>query len=167
MHSFRLCSRLRRVTGEETLDVEKVVNQFFVDFFPVVYHHVLFSTTATDESVAATKDFHGDYKRCLKHTFDEVRPFGEVPRSVARSLQKAIGAASVFLRVLEQGAGVLESVEQMGDNHFGAKCSGHLVKMNYCQECDGDRKVKGCHGYCLNVMRYVDVKGVNADRRMK
>lgn len=103
-------------------------------------------------STAAT-DFQADYKKCIKHTFDDVQPFGDVPRTLARALQQSVGAADVFLRSLEQGASVLESVEQLDEGLFGAKCTSHLVKMNYCQECNGSRKVKTCHGYCLNVMR--------------
>lgn len=138
------------------MEVEKVVQQFFVDFFPIVYHHVLLSgdTAATGAEASGTgKDFRADYKKCIKHTYEDVLPFGHVPQNLARALQQSIGAAGVFLRALEHGASVLESVEQLEESHFGAKCSSHLVKMNYCQECDGSRKVKTCHGYCLNVMR--------------
>lgn len=146
-------SRLRRVTGEETLDIEKSVHSFFVDFFPVVYHHVLLSGESGETTVGGLRDFRADYKKCIKHTYENVLPFGHVPQNLARSLQQSVGAAGVFLRALEHGASVLESVEQLDESHFGLKCSSHLVKMNYCQECDGIRKVKSCHGYCLNVMR--------------
>lgn len=149
-----ITSRLRRTAGEDSSDISVVVNNFFVDFFPVVYHHVLLSEDG-DYGSEATKDFHSDYKKCIKHTYEDVLPFGDVPRNLARTLQQSVGAAAVFLRSLEQGASVLESVEGLAESHFGAKCSSHLVKMNYCQECDGSsgRKVKSCHGYCLNVMR--------------
>lgn len=102
---------------------------------------------------AESKDFRADYKKCIKRTYENILPFGEVPRDLGRSLHQSIGAADVFLGALEQGANVLESVEQLDESHLGGKCSSHLVKMKYCQECDGSRKVKTCHGYCLNVMR--------------
>lgn len=148
-------SRLRRVAGEQNLDIETVVRNFFVDLYPVVCHQVLLSEDEGNYQAAAlsTKDFHNDYKKCIKHTYESVMPFGEVPRNLARSLQQSFGAAEVFLRSLEQGASVLENVEQLDKSHLGTKCSSHLVKMNYCQECDSNRKVKSCHGYCLNVMR--------------
>lgn len=130
------------------------MHDFFVEFFPVVYHHVLLTEEGDYGSgVASTKDFQPDYKKCIKHTYEDVLPFGDVPRNLARSMQQSVGAAAVFLRSLEHGAGVLESVEQLDESHFGGKCSSHLVKMHYCQECDGTRKVKSCQGYCLNVMR--------------
>lgn len=138
------------------------MHNFFLDIYPIVYHHVLLFEKDTSSHAEATKDFHSDYKKCIKHTYETIQPFGDVPRNLAVALKQSVGAAAVFLRALEQGASVLESVEQLDESHFGAKCAAHLVKMNYCQECDNEgssssssssRRVKSCHGYCTNVMR--------------
>lgn len=152
--SFVHSSRLSRVSDEDSSDIDKVVHGFFMQFFPVAYHHVLASEEGEyGAGVTSGKDFSTDYKNCITHSYETLLPFGDIPRDVAKALQKSIGAAGVFLRSLRHGAKVLESVEHLDESHFGGKCSSHLVKINYCQACDGSRMVKSCHGYCLNVMR--------------
>lgn len=59
----------------------------------------------------------------------------------------------MFIVALERGAEVLASVDRLDEISFEPKCSSHLLKMNYCQECNGSAKVKSCRGYCFNVMR--------------
>lgn len=59
----------------------------------------------------------------------------------------------MFVVALERGSEVLASVEQLDDIAFDPKCLSHLLKMNYCQDCNGSPKIKSCRGYCLNVMR--------------
>ncbi|XP_059620162.1 division abnormally delayed protein [Phlebotomus argentipes] len=134
----------------DNLDIEKVVTNFFVSLFPVAYHHVLHAESDTHSS-----DFHVDYKNCLMHTFDDIQPFGDIPKTVARSLQQSVGAATVFVRALDRGADVLASTEELDSEYLTHKCKMHLLKMSYCPVCRGYAKghVKSCSSYCINVMR--------------
>uniref|UniRef100_A0A6B2EAU6 Putative heparin sulfate cell surface proteoglycan n=1 Tax=Phlebotomus kandelakii TaxID=1109342 RepID=A0A6B2EAU6_9DIPT len=134
----------------DNLDIERVVTNFFVSLFPVAYHHVV-----NAESDTHSTDFHVDYKNCLMHTFEDIQPFGDIPRTVARSLQHSVGAATVFVRALDRGADVLASTEELDGEYLTHKCKMHLLKMSYCPECRGVIKgrVKSCYSYCINVMR--------------
>lgn len=133
--------------------INVAMNNFFRNLFPVSYHHVLYGDMGDKQSPSESKDFHEDYKRCLSHSYDQLYPFGDVPRIVARSLERSLTASNMFVFALERGSEVLSSVDQLDDIHFEPKCSSHLLKMNFCQECNGTKKVKSCRGYCLNVMR--------------
>lgn len=124
---------------------------FFRNLFPVAYHHTLYADDKS--SPAASMDFNEDYKRCLVHSYDNLFPFGDIPRILARSVDRSLTASNMFVVALERGAEVLASVDQLDEINFEPKCSSHLLKMNYCQECNGAQKVKSCRGYCLNVMR--------------
>lgn len=117
----------------------------------MAYHHTLYADDKA--SPAASMDFNEDYKRCLVHSYDNLFPFGDIPRILARSVDRSLTASNMFVVALERGAEVLASVDQLDEINFEPKCSSHLLKMNYCQECNGAQKVKSCRGYCLNVMR--------------
>lgn len=126
---------------------------FFRNLFPMAYHHHLYSDSGEKSSPAASMDFHEDYKRCLINSYDKLYPFGDIPRFLARTVDRSLTASNMFVEALERGAEVLSTVETLDEVSFEAKCSSHLLKMNYCQECNGAPKVKSCRGYCLNVMR--------------
>lgn len=134
----------------DNLNLEQVAKKFFVNLFPVAYHHVIHS----ESEHQANGDFYVDYKNCLMRTFDDIQPFGDVPRDLAKSLQQSVGAATVFVRALDRAVQVLTSTETMDADFFRPKCTEHLLKMNYCQDCQGgNNRVKICNGYCLNVLR--------------
>lgn len=128
---------------------------FFKNLFPIAYHHVLYPDNEEKSSPAASMDFQEDYKRCLVHSFDNLMaPFGDTPRKLVRSIERSLTTSNMFVMALERGAEVLSSVDQLDEINFEAKCSSHLLKMNFCQDCNGvQQKVKSCRGYCLNVMR--------------
>lgn len=135
---------------DHTEDLEKVVNRFFINLFPVAYHHAVH--TGSD---SLNGDFHYDYKSCLEHTYHELQPFGEIPKQIIKSLVQSLGPATVFLRSLDKAALVLASTEDLDTEYLSTKCKTHLLKMSYCPECRGisREKIKTCSAYCLNVMR--------------
>lgn len=131
-----------------TDDMGLIADKFFRNLFPVAYHHAV---------VLAEKDvdFHVDYKNCLIHTYDELRPFGEIPQQLSGSLVASVGAASVLLRVLREGAQVLNKLDELGTENLQGSCKAALLKMSYCASCKkyNHNHAKPCAGMCKNVMR--------------
>jgi dally-like protein len=133
--------------------LEQVIEKFFINLFPVAYHHVVHSAQNNDD--VSLKDFHADYKNCLTHTFNQLQPFGEIPSRISRSLVQSVGAANVLLRALQQGSYVLGSTDSLPLDILSTKCKHALVKLNYCASCKGHNfhHSKPCFGFCTNVMR--------------
>ncbi|XP_062710505.1 division abnormally delayed protein [Aedes albopictus] len=129
-------------------DLELVTDKFFRDLFPVAYHHAV---VHADKDV----DFHSDYKNCLTHTYDDLKPFGNIPQELSKSLVASVSAASVLLRVLSEGAEVLHKLDDLGTENLQSSCKAALLKMNYCASCKGrnHHHAKPCAGLCKNVMR--------------
>lgn len=139
------------ITTHDDSDFEGHVNNFFTQLFPVAYHRALHSGS---DAVAAG-DFHHDYKNCLQHTYEDLQPFGSIPKTLGRNLQQSLGAANVFMTSLERAADILASTEQIDSDYLEPKCRQHLMKMTYCAQCNGlsKHRTKSCFGYCTNVMR--------------
>lgn len=131
-----------------TDDLGLVTDKFFRNLFPVAYHHAV---VHADKDV----DFHSDYKNCLIHTYDELKPFGDIPQQLSSSLVASVSVASVFLRVLREGAEVLNQLDKLGTENLQGSCKAALLKMNYCASCKrhNHNHAKPCAGLCKNVMR--------------
>jgi dally len=150
---FPFSSHISSKTYED--DLESVVNRFFVNLFPVAYHHAVHTELGTSTADSTNRDFHSDYKSCLTHTYKELQPFGDVPKMVTRSLVQSVDAATTFVRALDQGAEVLAGIEGLDSDTLTHMCKARLVKMSYCSSCKGlnSHHAKPCYGFCVNVMR--------------
>lgn len=114
------------------------------------------SDSNEEESQGAARDFHSDYKHCLINSYETLRPFGDIPYSISRSLVQSVTSASTLLRTLERGAEVLNEIENLPiESSLSATCQHAFLKMNYCAACKGHNyhHLKPCFGYCSNVMR--------------
>lgn len=131
-----------------TDDLDLVTDKFFRHLFPVAYHHAV---VHADKDV----DFHSDYKNCLIHTYDDLKPFGDIPQQLSNSLMGSVSAASVLLRVLREGGEVLNKLDELGTENLQGSCKAALLKMNYCASCKrhNHNHAKPCAGLCKNVMR--------------
>lgn len=152
MFLFVFSSINSHISGHDDSDFDAVVRQFFMELFPVAYHHAVHSSSNSDTT---NGDFHIDYKNCLMHTYDDLQPFGGIPKLLTKSIKQSIGAATIFVQALDRGADILASTEELDSDYLTSKCRHHLMKMNYCPQCKGISKhrVKSCYGYCTNVMR--------------
>lgn len=117
-------------------------------FLPTAYHHALNSSSTTN-------DLTMDYKECLKNKYKELKPFGDVPDTLAKSVVYSVGAATIFTYALERSADVMASTEILDLNYTTTKCRVQLLRMYECPQCNGltKVKVKPCAAYCLNVLR--------------
>ena len=137
-------------------ELESIIEKFFINLFPLAYHHAVHSSQTDGEDVAM-RDFHIDYKNCLTHTYEDLQPFGDIPSRISRSLVQSVSAANVLLRALERGTDVLLSTEDLPIDTLSVQCQQALVRMNYCAACKGHNyhHARPCYGYCSNVMRLV------------
>ncbi|XP_049800176.1 glypican-5-like [Schistocerca nitens] len=133
-------------------DLEEAVTDMFAGLFPLVYRH----------AVSKARDFAADYKACLREVTPELQPFGDAPRQLARSVQRALEAARVLRQALLLGAEVLNATDSLLTGENGppggaaaqAQCHAALLRMSYCSRCHGlQRRVRPCAGLCLNVLR--------------
>ncbi|XP_044268445.1 division abnormally delayed protein [Tribolium madens] len=131
-----------------SIDLQESVSQFFRDFFPFVYRHIL--------HLNGSKDFTPDYKACLRKTTETIAPFADIPERLGRSLAETLKATRMLLQAFEIGIEVLNSTDRLLVDETGksnAECHEALLKMQYCPKCLGMAKAKPCSGYCLNVLR--------------
>lgn len=133
--------------------LEQMIEKFFVNLFPVAYHHAVHSSQNDGET--PFKDFHIDYKNCLTHTFSQLQPFGDIPSRISRSVVQSVSAANVLLRALKNGSQVLDGLQHIPSDTLTKDCRKSLMKLNYCASCKGHNHhhSKPCYGYCTNVMR--------------
>lgn len=135
---------------ESSIDIKTSVSQFFIDFFPLVYHHILLQNKAV-------LDFAPDYKACLRKTTETILPFGEIPKEIATSISKSLEATRLLLQAFRIGIEVLNTTDRLmvdENSKNNGECHNALLKMTYCPKCQGLTKyTKPCSGYCLNVLR--------------
>ncbi|XP_068148714.1 division abnormally delayed protein [Drosophila tropicalis] len=137
--------------------LEDALHKFFVQLFPVAYH----------QAVHLSKDnygeMHEDYINCLKRNFDELQPFGDIPKEIQSNLLQSVHMANVFMSALLQSAEVLSEADALYGQQLTDTCKMHLLKMHYCPNCNGIQqqqaagqshgRPKVCYSYCMNVMR--------------
>ncbi|RZC31749.1 Glypican domain containing protein [Asbolus verrucosus] len=150
IRNYILVNTTQADLSSASIDIKASVSQFFTDFFPLVYHHILFNNNDN-------KDFAPDYKLCLKKTTETILPFGDIPKQIAQSLSKSLEATRLLLQAFRIGTEVLNTTDRLLVDEGGknnAECHGALLKMTYCPKCLGLTKhTKPCSGYCLNVLR--------------
>lgn len=140
--------------AEDSLDDH--IQTFFYNLFPIAYHQEVH----LNNNNQSTGDLSDDYITCLKNSFGDLHPFGDVPKELSKNLVQSMDAAKIFVNALNKGAEILSDIYKKDmlhttDHYLSPKCQTHLLKMSYCKECNGISKprAKTCYGYCLNVMR--------------
>ena len=146
---YFLCSNLKSSETVSATTLENAIHKFFVNLFPVAYHHVVH---LNKENYG---ELHEDYINCLKHTYDDLQPFGAIPKEITRNLMQSLQTAHIFINALYQSAEVLSETDELYATHLSESCQKHLLKMSYCPSCNGLQKahVKPCYSYCMNVLR--------------
>ncbi|KAH8415458.1 hypothetical protein KR222_000197, partial [Zaprionus bogoriensis] len=135
---------------ENQSSLEDALHKFFEQLFPVAYHQAVH---LTKESYG---ELHEDYINCLKHNYDDLQPFGQVPREIQATLVQSVHMSNVFMNALLQSAEVLSETDKLYGQQMTETCKLHLLKMHYCPKCNGHtehNRLKICYGYCMNVMR--------------
>ncbi|KAM7357577.1 division abnormally delayed protein [Cochliomyia hominivorax] len=140
---------LKYTESVSAASLENAIHKFFVNLFPVAYHQVVHLNKQS------YGELHEDYINCLKHTYDDLQPFGAIPKEITRNLVQSIQTAHIFINALYQSAEVLSETDELYATHLSESCQKHLLKMSYCPSCNGLQKshVKPCYSYCMNVLR--------------
>ncbi|CAL7935075.1 unnamed protein product [Xylocopa violacea] len=124
--------------------------EFFTKLFPIAYHNAV-------NPRQYEQDFTEKFKTCLYETMDEIQPFGDIPKQVAKSVSKSLEATRVLVQALTLGQTVLDKTDSVlfsGTSPQQETCYGALLRMTYCPRCKGmGPTVRPCSGFCTNVMR--------------
>ncbi|XP_026670609.1 division abnormally delayed protein isoform X1 [Ceratina calcarata] len=124
--------------------------EFFTKLFPIAYHNAV-------NPKQYEQDFTDKFKTCLYETMDEIQPFGDIPKQVAKSVSKSLEATRVLVQALTLGKTVLDRTDSVlfsGTSPQQETCHGALLRMTYCPRCKGiGPSVRPCGGFCTNVMR--------------
>ncbi|OAD55767.1 Division abnormally delayed protein [Eufriesea mexicana] len=124
--------------------------EFFTKLFPIAYHNAV-------NPRQYEQDFIEKFKNCLYETMDEIQPFGDIPKQVAKSVSKSLEATRVLVQALTLGKTVLDRTDSVlfsGTSPQQEACYGALLRMTYCPRCKGiGPSVRPCSGFCTNVMR--------------
>lgn len=130
--------------------LEDALNKFFEQLFPVAYHQ------AVHISNNNYGELHEDYINCLKHNFEAMQPFAQIPKEIQTNLMQAVHTSNIFMNALLQSAEVLSETDKLYASQMTDTCKLHLLKMHYCPNCNGhteQKRPKICYSYCMNVMR--------------
>ncbi|KAM8709001.1 hypothetical protein ACLKA7_015897 [Drosophila subpalustris] len=128
--------------------LEDAVHNFFKQLFPMAYHHVV--------HLNKNVDLHEDYINCLKHNYDDLQPFGQIPKELQANLMQSVRMSIIFMNALLQSAEVFVETDTLYAKQMTDTCKLHLLKMNYCPNCIGHsehNRPKVCYSYCMNVIR--------------
>ncbi|XP_020793802.1 glypican-5b [Boleophthalmus pectinirostris] len=137
------------LSGDAALSLDKTVNRFYDDLFPLVYRRLL-NPGFGPKSFQSSSSLHSNHDDCLKMTRQDVSPFGPYPRLLVSGLSRALGVGHALSRLLKLAGEVVNATEK---TTLSRECGRSLVKMQYCSHCRGLTLIRPCTGLCVNVMR--------------
>ncbi|CAH1723269.1 unnamed protein product [Aphis gossypii] len=131
--------------------LEDAASRLFTDLFPIVYRTV---AVAADRPDGGASEFDEDYVQCLAGKALDVKPFGDVPYTLAKDISRTFSATNVLVHALRYGGQLVDEEHSRSWLGYGNReqCSAALTKMRQCSWCDG-KDAKPCHGLCVNVIR--------------
>ncbi|KAG8445440.1 hypothetical protein GDO86_010280 [Hymenochirus boettgeri] len=98
----------------------------------------------------AQYSFSDEYLDCLVKQYEQLKPFGDIPREVKLKAARAFIAARSFVQGLNAAADIVRKVTQVP---MSTECARAVMKLMYCPHCRGYSSTKLCNNYCWNVMR--------------
>ncbi|XP_053565838.1 glypican-1 [Bombina bombina] len=93
--------------------------------------------------------FSDEYLDCLVKQYEQLKPFGDIPREMKLKATRAFIAARSFVQGLSAAADIVKKVTQVPMSH---ECTRAIMKLMYCPHCRGFSSTKICYNYCWNVM---------------
>ncbi|XP_039623595.1 glypican-3 [Polypterus senegalus] len=129
------------ILGSDT-NVDDMVNSFFDNLFPLVYHRLLNPMKKGSRGPEFSME-------CLRTLWREVGAFGPFPKVIMTRLSHSLLATRVFVQALNLGIEIINTTDHL---KFGKECGRALLKLWYCPGCQGLLLAKPCVGYCQLVM---------------
>lgn len=80
--------------------LEEATNRLFSGMFPVVYRAV----AGKLDSSMAPRLFDDDYVQCLVGKWTDIKPFGDVPYTLAKDISRTFAATNVLVHALRYDA---------------------------------------------------------------
>jgi hypothetical protein len=77
--------------------LEDAASRLFTDLFPIVYRTV---AAAADRPDGGASEFDEDYVQCLAGKALDVKPFGDVPYTLAKDISRTFAATNVLVHAL-------------------------------------------------------------------
>ncbi|XP_076056452.1 glypican-5-like [Oratosquilla oratoria] len=136
-----LYSALRAsLTDSDDLGLERALDTFWDDLFPLVYHSAL---------QPRLPPFSRHFASCLRFSRRDVRPWSTVPELVGGPLLRGLETARLLIQGLDVGA---EIVRDAQDIMVPAECGEAAARLSYCGACHS-AVAPPCPAFCLNVAR--------------
>lgn len=138
--------------GGEEVDVAASVTGFFDQLFPRIYGQTTRGVVgpALETGRTTVRNLSPEYVECLGSAQSELRPFGEIPRRLASSLSRSLGASRSLMTSLILGVKVLNATDH---TELNDECSSALLRATHCAQCRGYAAARPCRGLCTNVAR--------------
>ncbi|KAM9315813.1 glypican-1 [Gastrophryne carolinensis] len=133
-----LYSELRQYYRGSGVNLEEALTEF--------WSHLLERVFKAQNSQVT---FSYEYLDCLAKQYDQLKPFGDIPREMKLKATRAFIAARSFVQGLAAAADIVKRVSQVP---MSQECTREVMKLMYCPLCRGHASTKLCDNYCWNVM---------------
>ncbi|XP_072263848.1 glypican-1 [Pyxicephalus adspersus] len=134
-----LYSELRQYYRGSGVNLEEALTEFWSHLLERVF-----------KSQNPQVTFSYEYMDCLAKHYDQLKPFGDIPREMKLKATRAFIAARSFVQGLAAAADIVKKVTQVP---MSKECTREVMKLMYCPLCRGHATTKLCDNYCLNVMQ--------------
>ncbi|XP_067944756.1 glypican-6-like isoform X2 [Watersipora subatra] len=122
-----------------SINLEDAMNQFFKDIFVRMF-----------ALQSPEYDLSDSYLSCVGNQMENLKPFGDIPKTLTRNVRQAFVAARTFVQALAVGRNVALKVAQVEPTE---SCIEAYTKQSFCSLCKGLNSLRPCHEYCMNVMK--------------
>ncbi|KAF6031250.1 GPC6 [Bugula neritina] len=123
----------------EDMDISDVVHQFFKKVFVTVFSMQHQNYQFSDQFLA-----------CAANMMDKIKPFGNTPELLQKSLKQALEASRTFIQGLAVARNVVAAAQKVPPT---APCVKAYMKMTFCSHCQGLPMLKPCTDYSINVIK--------------
>ncbi|XP_018410336.1 PREDICTED: glypican-1 [Nanorana parkeri] len=134
-----LYSELRQYYRGSGVNLEEALTEFWSHLLERVF-----------KSQSPQVTFSYEYLDCLAKQYDQLKPFGDIPREMKLKATRAFIAARSFVQGLAAAADIVKKVTQVP---MSKECTREVMKLMYCPLCRGHATTKLCDNYCWNVMQ--------------
>lgn len=131
------------ILSSDEYHLPEIISSFFKKLFPIAFNYVL-------SDASKTRDLGQEFNECLEKHYEEIEPFGNVPKHFGRLIRYGFNRARIHTETLEV---MLNTMNSTNNLLVHADCQKAISRLHFCPMCSGEVVAKPCRGLCLNVMR--------------
>ncbi|XP_027001211.1 glypican-6-like [Tachysurus fulvidraco] len=135
----QLFSELKHYYSGENVNLEEAIGDFWVRLMERMF-----------QLLNSQYDINDDYMECVNKHMDDLKPFGDVPKTVKVQVSRAFAVARTFVQGLGFGQEVANNASKV---NLSTSCVSNITEMLYCPYCQGATAQKPCKDYCLHVLK--------------